>query len=159
MTFKVFDSSRILQFEGVRLSHSSSHRQGASRWIEFDLYRTEAGQYVLSRVGVSMIYHGGYCRLVEDYGLHSAPAATLSLESVPCEKCQPVIEEDNDLIFPETSRPWAQVCPNAGAVLRAIQREDDEGNRYLTRVARSLLEEASVHDAAIDRHYRIQVVS
>jgi hypothetical protein len=157
--FKVFDSARILQFEGVHLSHSSSHRTGVPRWIEFDLYRTEVGQYVLSRIGVSMIYHGGYCRLVEDYGLHSAPAATLTLEAVPCEKCHPTIHEDNDLVYPETSRPWAQVCPNAGAVLRAIQREDDAGNRYLTRVARNLLEEASHHDAAIDRSYRIQVVS
>jgi hypothetical protein len=159
MTFKVRDNSRTLQFEGVHLSHSSSYRWDSPRWIEFDLYRTESGQYVLSRVGISMIYHTRWCRLVEQYGLHAAPAATLTDESQPCEKCDPIIVADNDLIFPEIDRPWAQVCPSVDSVLRAVQRRDDHGSWFFTHVARYLLEEASQHDAAIDQQYHNQVVS
>lgn len=159
MTFKVLDSSRILQFEGVHLSHSSSQHNGSARWIEFDLFRTESGQYVLSRIGISMIYHNRRCRLVEQYGLHAAPAATLVGRSVPCEKCCPIIRADNDVVYPETPRPWAQVCSTVDAVIRSVQRRDEQGSLYFTKVARNLLEEASQHDAAIDRHYHIQVVS
>jgi len=159
MTFKVLDSSRILQFEGVHLSHSSSERDDSVRWIEFDLFRTESGQYVLSRVGMSLVYHDRECRLVDQYGLHAAPAASLDLDSVPCGKCAPVLQADNDVIFPETPRPWAQVCGTVEAVIRSVQRRDEEGSLYFTRVARTLLEEASHHDAAIDRCYHIQVVS
>lgn len=159
MTFKVLDNSRTLQFEGVHLSHSSSRRPDSPRWIEFDLYRTESGQYVLSRVGISMIYHMRFCRLVEQYGLHAAPAAILTEESVPCEKCTPKFLADNEQIYPETDRPWAQVCPSVDSVLRAVQRRDEQGSWFYTRVARFLLEEASQHDAAIDQQYHNQVVS
>lgn len=159
MTFKVLDSSRTLQFEGVHLSHSSSRRVNSPRWIEFDLYRTESGQYVLSRIGISMIYHERWCRLVEQYGLHAAPAATLTSESQPCEKCEPLITADNYQIYPEIDRPWAQVCPTVESVLRATQRRDEQGGLFFTHVARYLLEEASQHDAAIDQQYHNQVVS
>ena len=159
MTFKVRDNLRTLQFEGVHLSHSSSRRTDSPRWIEFDLYRTESGQYVLSRVGISMIYHTRSCRLVEQYGLHAAPAAVLTIESQPCDKCTPVIAADNDQIYPENDRSWAQVCASVGAVLRAVQRRDEQGSYFYTRVARFLLEEASQHDAAIDQQYHNQVVS
>ena len=55
--FEVKDSSRTLQFNGKLLSKSSSWRKGSVRWIEFALYKTENGSYVLSRIGVSLIYH------------------------------------------------------------------------------------------------------
>ena len=160
MTFKVFDGSQTLKFEGVHLSHSSSKNRRSVRWIEFDLYRTESGQYVLSRNGVSVIYHLRTCEVVDEYDLHPAPAATLTVESIPCERCTPVIVADNDVIFPEVNRPWAQVCPSADSVLKSVQLQDvHTGSWYLTRVARNLLEEASQHDAQIDQRYHTQVVS
>lgn len=160
MTFKVFDGMRTLQFEGVHLSHSSSRNNRSVRWIEFDLYRTESGQYVLSRIGVSVIYHVRDCQVVAQYGLHAAPAAVLTEESIPCERCMPVIVEDNDLVFPEVDRPWAQVCPSVTSVLKSVQLQDPHtGSWYLTRVARNLLEEASQHDAQVDLYYHTQVVS
>ena len=56
--FEVKDGSRTLQFKGRLLAESSSWRRGSTRWIEFALYRTENGSYVLSRIGVSLIFHG-----------------------------------------------------------------------------------------------------
>jgi len=56
--YEVKDGARTLQFDGLVLGKSSSWRKGSYRWIEFELYRTESGSYVLSRIGVSLIYHG-----------------------------------------------------------------------------------------------------
>jgi hypothetical protein len=41
--FEVKDGSRILQFNGKLLAESSSWRRGSTRWIEFELYKTENG--------------------------------------------------------------------------------------------------------------------
>ena len=49
--FEVKDGSRILQFSGRLLGESSSKRGDSTRWIEFKLYKTENGKYILSRVG------------------------------------------------------------------------------------------------------------
>jgi hypothetical protein len=155
---KVEDGSRTLQFEGTRLSHASSRRQDSGRWVEFDLYRTEAGQYVLARVGRSVVYHRKQCPLIEQYRIGAAPAATLTLDSLPCERCNPMVKDDNDVIYPEMDRPWAQVCSTADAVIRSVQRRDTQGSVYLTRVAQKLLELASVNDKEIAAKYNVQVV-
>ena len=65
---QVKDGSRTLQFSGTLLGKSSSWRNGSTRWIEFALYKTENGSYVLSRIGVSVVYHGAACHLVKRYG-------------------------------------------------------------------------------------------
>ncbi len=72
--FEVKDSARTLQFNGRLLSESSSWRRGSTRWIEFELYKTENGSYILSRVGVSVIFHGAACPLVKRYGLSEVNA-------------------------------------------------------------------------------------
>ena len=59
--FEVKDGARTLQFSGKLLGESSSYRPNSNRWIEFRLYRTQSGSYVLSRIGVSLIYHGAAC--------------------------------------------------------------------------------------------------
>ena len=67
--FEVKDGDRTLQFHGHYLGSSTSWRRGSTRWIEFDLYKTDGGMYVLSRVGVSLVYHGAACSIVKKYGL------------------------------------------------------------------------------------------
>ena len=71
---EVKDGSRTLQFSGKLLAESSSWRQGSYRWIEFKLYKTDNGSYILSRVGVSLIFHGAACPLVKRYGLNEMPS-------------------------------------------------------------------------------------
>lgn len=154
--YEVKNGNRILRFEGRHLAHSSSARHGSSRWIEFDLYKTNAGSYVLSRVGVSKIYHSSVCPLVARYGLHEASVDDLTRESVPCEECDPDLADP--VIFPEEYRHWTLVAEEPEAILDALYKEDHNGARYLTRVAERLLSVAAAQDASIDLVYRFETI-
>lgn len=154
--YEVKDGSRILQFNGKLLGESSSWRRNSYRWVEFQLYKTETGKYILSRIGVSLIFHGAACPLVKRYALHEVPSDDLYDDAVPCEDCQPL--ETAELVFPEKYRYWAQVSDDPSAVLEAVYKEDDGGARYLTYVAKRLLEEASEMDAGIASVYRVEKI-
>jgi hypothetical protein len=153
---EVRDGSRTLQFNGRLLGESSSWRRGSTRWIEFALHKTESGSYVLSRIGVSVVYHGAACPLVRKYGLHEGDPSELREEAVPCEECRP--SPDLPVVFPERDRTWAQVSEDAEAVLEALYKYDFGGARYLTNVAQRLLERASAEDEKIERVYRVEII-
>lgn len=155
--YEVKDGSRTLQFNGRLLGESTSWRRGSTRWIEFSLYQTENGSYVLSRVGVSLVYHGAACPLVKRYGLVESSTNKLHQDAVPCEECNPIAEEV-PVVFPERNRTWAQVSEDPDAVLEALYKYDDGGARYLTKVAQRLLEEASKSDSKIDSVYRVEII-
>lgn len=154
--FEVKDGARTLQFNGVLLGESTSWRKGSHRWIEFALYKTESGSYILSRIGVSIIFHGAACPLVRRYSLQEQDFHALAENATPCEECSPT--EEVDLVFPEKYRHWAQVSEEAGAVLDALYKYDDGGARYLTNVAQRLLEEAAKNDSAIADSYRYEII-
>ncbi len=153
---QVKDGSRTLQFNGKLLGKSSSWKSGSTRWIEFELYRTENGAYILSRVGVSVTFHGAACHLVKRYGLQEIPASEIKQDAVPCPDCGPRLEAG--LIFPEKDRYWAQVSEDPGAVLEALYKYDNAGARYLTNVAQRLLEESAQVDKGIESIYKIEMI-
>ena len=154
--FEVKDGARTLQFNGKLLGKSSSKRNDSTRWIEFELYRTESGSYILSRIGVSLVFHGAACSLVRRYSLTEAPTSELKERALPCDECNPTAELD--LVFPEKYRYWAQVSEEPTAVLDALYKYDDGGARYLTNVAQRLLEEAAKTDADIATTYRYEII-
>lgn len=154
--YTVKDSSRTLQFEGSLLAESTSERSDSVRWIEFKLYKTESGSYVLSRIGVSLIFHAPTCKLVSKYRLKEDSIDVLSDKAVPCTDCDP---DETTLVFPETYRYWAQVSDKPEAVLDALYKYDEEtGAHYLTGVARRLLEEASKVDLEIASVYNWEII-
>jgi hypothetical protein len=153
---EVKDGSRTLQFEGKLLGESTSQRRGSTRWIEFKLYKTESGSYVLSRVGVSLVFHGAACPLVKKYNLVECSTDELSEDALPCEECSPNL--NLPIVFPEKYRNWAQVSDDPEAVLEALYKYDTGGARYLTNVAQRLLEEASENDTRIDSIYRVEMI-
>jgi len=154
--FEVKDGSRTLQFSGRLLGKSSSWRRGSSRWIEFELYKTENGSYILSRVGVSLVFHSSVCPLVDKYGLSEAQPSNLRDDVTPCEECLP--ERNMPIVFPEKFRTWAQVSEDAEPVLDALYKYDQGGARYLTHVAQRLLEQAADSDPNIDKIYRVEMI-
>jgi hypothetical protein len=155
--FEVKDGSRTLQFNGRLLGESTSWRKGSTRWIEFQLYQTENGSYILSRIGVSLIYHGSVCPLVKRYGLVEVSSDSLSEDALPCEECIPSLLEV-PIVFPERNRTWAQVSDDPDAVLEALYKYDDGGARYLTKVAQRLLEGASKYDKRIEQVYKVEII-
>lgn len=150
--FSVKDGDRTLQFNGTLLAKSTSERRGAYRWIEFELYKTETGSYILSRTGVSLIFHGAACQLVSKYKLTESLSSKLPSGSVPCEDCQP--DYSLDLVFPETYRHWAQVTTDPEKVVKALYKYDEPNSiYYLTSVARRLLDQAARVDIEIASVY------
>jgi hypothetical protein len=156
IVYEVKDGSRTLKFSGKLLGKSSSLKRGSTRWIEFALYKTENGSYVLSRVGVSLVYHGAACPLVKRYGLVESSITDLSEDAIPCDECQPSLELP--VIFPEKHRNWAQVSEDPEAVLEALYKYDNGGARYLTNVAQRLLEQAAEADEKIESVYRVEMI-
>jgi len=154
--YEVKDGSRTLQFNGKLLGESSSWRRGSTRWIEFKLFKTENGSYILSRIGVSITYHGAACPLVKRYALTEAAVAELKEDAVPCEECYP--NRNLPVIFPEKDRTWAQVSDDPTPVLDALYKYDQGGARYLTNVAQRLLEQAAKQDEKISTIYRVEMI-
>lgn len=155
---QVKDGSRIIQFEGERLASSSSRRGNSQRWIEFNLYRTDGGVYVLAREGVSKIYHAPGCSVIKRNSLSDMPRSELDADMEPCDLCNPD-DADFPMIYPERSRYWAQVCETPPSVLDILYKYDDSGARYLTLVAQRLLEDASNVDPAIADVYLVETIN
>ncbi len=154
--FEVKDSARTLQFNGRLLSESSSWRRGSTRWIEFELYKTENGSYILSRIGVSIIFHGAACPLVKRYGLTEVNADELTEDALSCEECN--ASRSAVMVFPEKYRYWAQVSDEPDAVLEALYKQDASGARYLTKVAERLLQDAADVDKGIESIYKVELI-
>lgn len=152
----VRDRDRTLQFNGTLLAKSTSESRGSTRWVEFELYRTESGSYILSRIGVSLVFHGAACPLVRKYNLQEAPTDSLEDSAIACRDCSP--DESIGLVFPEKYRYWAQVSEKAEAVLEALYKYDEYGTRYLTSVAQRLLEGASKLDAKLADVYNYEII-
>lgn len=148
MEFSVRDGVRKLEFDGTKLAESSSRLPKKPRWVEFSIYRTPKGQYVLSRVGFSIFYHSRECYTVARNSLSAVDGLTLSAEYVSCSSCHPQ-RTDEEGVFPETPRFAAWVCSDALGVVSSLMKEDDNGTEYLTNVARRLLVDASKLDADI----------
>jgi len=155
---QVRDGSRIIQFEGSLIGHSTSWRRGSHRWVEFSLYRTEETRvYVLARTGVSLLYHYPGCEVVERNNLKETPASELDRDAVACPQCRPD-QINMPIVCPERPRYWAQVCDDAQAVLESLTKYDESGSQYLTFVARRLLDDASKTDDDIARVYQVQTI-
>ena len=149
----VRDGSRQLKFDGEKLSESSSRSRGHVRWVEFQLYRTTGNSYVLARIGVSLSYHGPVCEVADRNNTAAVRTEEVSTAMVPCTVCSPV-PMNEEFLRPETARYYALVSDSAEAVVKSLQKYDPDGNRYLTNVARRLLEDAArIDDGIYDSYY------
>lgn len=156
MQYEVKDGARTLQFSGTMLGTSSSKRRDSTRWIQFALYKTDNGSYILSRVGVSLIFHTPSCPLVDKYGLQDMSIELVRPDAIPCEECRPTLAAP--LVYPEKFRYWVFRSEDPTAILNALYKTDENESRYLTRVAERLLEEASGRDPELDSVYRIEII-
>lgn len=157
MKYQIKDRGSILRFEGVKLAESSS-RDYKPRWIEFTLYKTTGGQYIIERVGRSIVFHRGTCRTVEKNNLSSVYCTDIPSDHEPCEWCRPS-RIDLDGLYPERERPYYIECKTAKGVVRELTSQDrDNDTEYITNVARKLLDDASKMDADIHDHYKIRTI-
>jgi hypothetical protein len=155
--FVVRDGSRQLKFDGEKLAESSSRARGRTRWVEFQLYRTAGDQYVLARIGASLYYHQEKCPVVKRNRIPAVRTEEVSTAMVPCETCSPVPAVE-DVLYPEEPRYWGMVALDAESIVSALQKYDADGTRYLTNVARRLLEDAAKIDDEIYSAYYEEIV-
>lgn len=156
--FQVKDRDRTLTLEGTLLATASSYREGAERWVEFTLYRTDGGAYVVSRVGYSLLYHIKGCPVVRPGRHEPAQVATLTADAKPCSMCNPAacLDQAHELIYPEKPLYFAAVCQTADGVMEAVAKYDADGSRYFTNVARALIHEAALKDINIGNAYYVE---
>lgn len=153
---QVVDGSRVLKFNGSLLAMSSSYKSGSERWIEFKLYKTEKGSYILSRIGRSLLYHAPSCSFVKKYDLLEIESKSLEKNKIRCAYCNP--GGSIPTFYIEKDRYWAQVSETPEAVLESLYKYDFGGARYLTNVAVRLLETASKNDLPIRKAYSVEVI-
>lgn len=156
---QVRDGQRILKFDGQLIGISTSKRPDAFRWIEFSLYRTdEDHQYILSRVGFSKIYHLPHCEIAEKSRLDESPRGEVVSDDSPCKTCNPHLSNFPFVSF-EREKHWARVYKTPEGVIEGLMKEDPKsGNRYMTAVARRLLEDAGVVDDDIYLAQNVEIV-
>ena len=149
--FEVNDGRRTYVFDGYHLAHTSSQRSLSPRWVEFDVYRTVGGRYVVSRRGASLLFHTLACEIVKR---NNPVLGKPGPDRVPCDICRPTLDEDTTVL--EVDRQWATITPGADGVVEALARYNDTGERYLTKVSRRALEMASRYDPAIRAAYEVE---
>lgn len=159
MIYTIKDGHRNIKVSGEILAESSSGDGYKPRWVEFTLYKTDSGAYVVHRVGRSRLYHDESCSVVaRNHLTPSYPLEDLAPGIyTPCSDCRPNWG-DPEGVYPEVDRHHAQVCQTPQGVLNYLTKEDSDRSRYLTRVARELLEEASYNDSGINDAYEGEVI-
>lgn len=157
MQYSVRDSVRTLQFNGTKLAESSSKAPNKTRWVEFQLYVTNSGIYVLARKGASILYHAENCAVVTRNKLSVSNGEELPLYYMPCTDCKPS-RINIDGVYPETARYWAQHSEKAAGIVEALMQYDNNDTKYLTRVASDLLAEASKYDSNIKRAFEVELI-
>lgn len=55
MEFEIKNYDQTLRFEGDLLGHATTHEPGRSRWHEVSIYKTSLGEYVVHKVGRSIV--------------------------------------------------------------------------------------------------------
>jgi hypothetical protein len=116
--------------------------------VEFTLYRTLKGTYVIYRIGQSAIFHDKDCSTVSRNRLSAVDGTELGREFVGCKYCRPA-RLDMEGVYPETARHYVATSETAKGVISSLTRFDDNGTAYLTNVARDLLASAAEKDDAI----------
>jgi hypothetical protein len=172
--FNVADGQKTITFMGWQLGFASSENEDSVRWTELGLFRTLQGSYVLEKIGRSDVFHSETCNLKDRNNkpkskgkrypnlLEALPEDVITsariddpedeLEEVlheyfvPCEHCNPAYGEVP--VWVEKDIFSAPVYSSAEKVVDALYQTRGD-NRFLSRIARSLLDQAMEKDLAI----------
>jgi hypothetical protein len=155
--FDLKDGQRPITFLGWELGSANSQTGTDVRWTELALYKTLSGRYVLEKIGRSDVFHTDACtRRSKGVRYDDLEAAVSEDEDpdtdiedlfVPCKECNP--SYDDVPVWVERDIAAVAVFDSADKVVQSLFRNDRDNMRFLSRVSRSLLEEAALHDDGI----------
>lgn len=152
MKHTVYDRLVEIEFEGVRLGSASTERDDSLRWTEIHIYRTEGGNYVIQRLGRSVVYHvsGKSCSRGREVAGVDLPDS-----SEPCDRCAPRVPEDDDfdsdeVFMHEVTLSSADVVEDPAEVHEKLSTFDKErGVKRVSRVASRALQDAAAKDPVL----------
>lgn len=155
----VKDGQRPLSFMGWQLASANSQTGADVRWTELTLYITTSRKYVLEKIGRSDVFHREECSrrskgkrytsLREAIPEDAQPNETLEELFIKCDDCQPT--HDLAPVFVERDIYSVATHDSPAALVDSLYRKDRADARYLSRVARQLLDKASAVDEGIRR--------
>lgn len=144
------DAGPTYSFSGKLLGHATTERENSLRWTEIDIYRTDGGNYIVSRLGVSLVYHTNESECTS-MGV-PLKGARLRNDAEPCERCEPAVPEDagfdpEEMFIAEKTMTSADVVESATQVADALSTWDrNKQMRRLSSVASEALHRAASTD-------------
>jgi hypothetical protein len=141
-----------VEFVGVLLDDATTETPEATRWTEVSIYRTDGGQYVIHRVGRSVLYHqhDGVCNTGIPIEVGDLDGDDV-IDLVPCERCRPGeidTMDDTTLINKEMDRYNVDVC-QAESVAKTLELVRPDGTKFISHVAQRALLGAMNADPAL----------
>lgn len=153
-TIRVHDQHQVLEFKGERIGFASTETPDTVRWTEIEIYRTESGNYVIHRIGASVVYHDAAAPCAS--GSLTTPARLLAepgdMDHEPCERCRPpaITKMDpNRQIRREADRHSADAVRTVEDLVKKLLLQRPNGTSYLSAVARDALAQAARTDPEI----------
>ena len=151
--YVVKGASKPVKFTGTLLARESTETDTSMRWLELELYRVGAGQhtgqYVLHRVGQSIVYHRPKTC---GYGV-SVAGAQVPLDAEPCPICQPPVDCDTVEVWIESPRHKVIVCPTPQSVEKALLMRRKDSSTFLSTPAANLIAKACTSDTALAEYF------
>lgn len=139
MTIRTVRNGReILRFEAQVVAAATSQRPGVMRWSELVVYQLPSNQYVISKIGRSVLAHRPECVLVTDEMVPWLEAEEEALvHRYPCLVCTPLVGDQMD--------PQTLLEPSRYTVLRARDGEElrevlTQGREHLPGIIRKLIQ-------------------
>lgn len=156
--FNLQDGQRPITFEGWKIAEADSQNGNDYRWTELTLYKTLTGRYVLEKVGRSDVFHSDACKRRSkgvkfedlDAAVSEEDEATLDDLAdlfVPCEECRPAW--NTAPVWVERDISAVAVFDSPEKLVQSLFRRDNDNMKFLSRVSRGLLEQASLHDEGV----------
>lgn len=138
--YVVPDQYDVVEFDGWRLAHARTDADPREpRWTELTVYRTVAGQYVVQKVGKSLVFH-------DPRGACNRGVATdhqdLPDDAVPCPRCLagPDALDGADEVDLELDRNAVVVCARPQDVAPALLVRRHDGARVMSGVSQRVLD-------------------
>lgn len=144
------DAGPTYSFSGRLLGHATTEREDSFRWTEIDIYKTDGGNYIIVRLGKSLIYHEGDSECTT-MGV-PIKGERIRRDAEPCERCDPKVPEDDDfdpeeLFVAEKTFCGAEIVEDPKKVADALSTWDKgKQMRRLSSVASEALHKAAATD-------------
>ncbi|SRR6266545_1021531 len=147
-SFSVYDGHEEIRFDGELLGESSTETPTSPRWTEIQIYKTNAGKYIIHRIGVSLVYHSkekSQC----DAGV-TTKWEDLPVDGVPCQRCRPT---EDSTVLAELDRHTSDVC-EASEVRDQLSLKHQNGQSFLSTPAKRALDQALAADNNLRDHVK-----